>query len=143
MNKNLSGLEIVDGKLIGNYALSANEHVPVILDVEASDPAIDDFSDLLSKAASWLDALTEETLDRLKTGIAVELTDAAYPASDADIRAKACADLKAELKLEEIVFYLDDVTSMVFAARNEYPDMLIHCQVDQRVAIEDLAVHPA
>jgi len=142
MNKNLSGIEIVDGTLIGNYALSANAHVPVILDIDASNPAIDDFSDLLVDAASALDALTEETLDCLKTSISVELTDAAYPESDAGMKAKAYANLKAELRLKEIVFYLEDAISMIFEARNDYPDMSIYCQVDRRFAIEDLAVHP-
>jgi len=142
MNKNLSGLEIVDGTLIGNYALSADEHVPVILDIDAINPAIDDFADLLGDATSSLDALTQETLDRLKTSISVELTDAAYPESDAGTKAKDYADLKAELTLKEIVFYLDDVISMIFEARNEYPNMAIYCQVDRRFAIEDLAVHP-
>ena len=141
MNDNLSGFEIVDGKLLGNYALSANEHVPVILDIDASNPDFDDFSDLLRNAESSLNALTEETLDHLKTSISVELTDAAYPESEADMKAKAYADLQAELKLKEIVFYLDDVISMIFEAKKEYPDMLIHCQVDPQFAIEDLALH--
>lgn len=141
MNDNLSGLEIVDGKLIGKYALSANAHVPVILDIEASNPDIADFSDLLGDAAGSLNALTAETLDHLKTSISVELTDAAYPESQADMKAKAYADLQAELTLKEIAFYLDDVISMIFEAKNEYPDMLIHCQVDPQFAIEDLALH--
>lgn len=143
MSKHLSGLEIVDGQLIGSYTLSANEHVPVILDIDASNPELDDFSDLLSDAESSLNALSEETLDHLKTSISVELTDAAYPESQADMKTKAYADLQAELTLKEIVFYLDDVISMVFEAKKEYPEMVIYCQVDQRFAIEDLAVHPA
>lgn len=141
MNKNLSGFEISDGKLTGNYSISVDEHIPVIFDIEKSHAKIEDFSELLDKAVSSLNALTEKTIDHLKTNIAVELTDVAYSETVHHTKAKDDTDLKSQLKLKTINFYLDHVISMIFEAKEEYPDRLIYCQVGQSFDIEDLAVH--
>ncbi|QXU41130.1 hypothetical protein [Pedobacter sp. D749] len=140
INKHLSGFEILDGKLIGNYSISINEHIPIIFDAEKSNAKIEDFSELLDEAGRLVNQLTEMTLDNLKMNIAVELTDAAYSESVNNTRAKDYSDLKAQLKLKNIIFYLDNVISMIFEAKEEYPDMFIYCQVDQGFDIEDLAV---
>ena len=140
IKEQLNGFEILDGKLIGNYSISVNEHIPVIFDIEKSNTKIEDFSELLDDAASSLNELTEKTLDNLKTNIAVELTDAAYSESINNTKAKDYLDLKSQLKLKNIIFYLGNVISMIFEAKEEYPDMLIYCQVDQSFDIEDLAV---
>ncbi len=140
INEQLSGFEILYGKLMGNYSISVNEHIPVIFDIEKINAKIEDFSELLDDAARSLNELTEKTLDNLKTNIAVELTDAAYSEYINNTKAKDYLDLKAQLKLRNIIFYFDNVISMIFEAKEEFPDMLIYCQVDQSFYIEDLAV---
>ena len=140
INEHLSGFEILDGKLIGNYSISINEQIPVIIDIEKSDANIEDFSKLLNEVTSLLNELTEKTLDNLKTNIAIELTDAAYSESVNNKRAKHHLDLKSQLKLKNIIFYLYNVISMIFEAKEDYPDLLIYCQVDQSFDIEDLTV---
>ncbi|WP_449399265.1 hypothetical protein [Chryseobacterium wanjuense] len=72
--------------------------------------------------------------------MAKELTDSAYTDSDYKPTEKDYKDLEEELTLTDVRFFPDDVISLVFKAKKEYPDMDIYCQIDHEFQVEDLFV---
>ncbi|SEW47891.1 hypothetical protein SAMN05421841_3654 [Chryseobacterium wanjuense] len=132
-------LKLEDDVVTGKYNYYDGE-VDVEFDLEEDDTEMDDFSELISDANNWIENLTQENLNELKTKIAKELTDSAYSDSDYKPTEKDYKDLENELTLTDVRFFPDQVISLVFKAKKEYPDMDIYCQIDNEFQVEDLFV---
>lgn len=137
-------LKIEDEILKGIYHSPVTGKVAVEFDLgeeeEDDDPAMEDFSELISASETWVEELTQDKLDDLKRKMAIELTDSAYTGSGYKPGQQDYDGLAAELTLICIRFFPDASFSLVFQAKKEYPDMLIWCQIDEDLEIEDLEV---
>ncbi len=135
--KNFTRLE---DKLTGDIQLPEIGKLKVDLDLE--DCGTDDVRDVMSQAESWLANFDKNTLEKLITDIATELTDAAYSGTDYQPVKSDYADLERSLKLKAICFYKDAETTLVFESATEYPDMTIYCLLDDEFTIADLFADP-
>lgn len=133
-------LKIEDDILKGIYNSSVTGNITVEFDLEEDDPAMDDFSELISASETWIKKLTQNKLDDLKRKMAIELTDSAYIDSDYKPNQQDYDGLAEELTLISMRFFQDSGFSLVFQAKKEYPDMLIWCQIDEDMEIDDLIV---
>lgn len=133
-------LKIEDDILKGIYDSSVTGNITVEFDLEEDDPVMDDFSELISASETWIKKLTQNKLDDLKRKMAIELTDSAYMDSDYKPNQQDYDGLAKELTLISMRFFQDPCYSLVFQAKKEYPDMLIWCQVDEDLEIDDLIV---
>lgn len=139
MNK-FENLAIEDDILKGTYDSPVTGRITVELDLEEEDTVMENFSGLISASETWIGRLTQEKLDELKRKMSLELTDSAYAGSSYKPGQQDYDGLAAELTLLSIHFFQDDAFSLVFQAKKEYPDMLIWCQIDEDLEIEDLVV---
>lgn len=137
MNK-FENLAIEDDILKGTYDSPVTGKITVEFDLEEEDPVMKNFSGLISASQSWIGELTQEKLNELKRKMSLELTDSAYAGSGYKPGQQDYDGLAAELTLVSILFFQDAAFSLVFQAKKEYPDMLIWCQIDEDLEIEDL-----
>lgn len=133
-------LKIEDDILKGTYNSLVTGNITVEFDLEEDDPVMEDFSGLISASETWMEKLTQDKLDDLKRKMSIELTDSAYMGSDYKPNQQDYDGLTGELTLISMRFFQDSSFSLVFQAKKEYPDMLIWCQVDEDLEIEDLIV---
>lgn len=138
MNK-FENLKIEDEVLKGTCNSPITGNIEVEFDLEEDGAAMEDFSELISASETWIGKLTKEKLDELKRKMSLELTDSAYTGSGYKPGQQDYDGLAAELTLVSIRFF-QDAYSLVFQAKKEYPDMLIWCQVDEDMEMEDLMV---
>jgi len=139
MNK-FKNLAIEEDILKGTYDSPVTGRITVEFDLEEEDNVMENFSGLISASETWIGKLTQEKLDDLKRKMSLELTDSAYAGSDYKPGQQDYDGLAAELTLLSIQFFQDAAFSLVFQAKKEYPDMLIWCQIDEDLEIEDLVV---
>ncbi len=132
-------LKLEDDVVTGKYDFYDRE-VNVEFDLEEDEAEMEDFSELISDADGWIENFSQEKLSQLKTEIAKELTDSAYTDSDYKPTEEDYKNLQEELTLTDIRFFPDEVISLVFKAKKEYPDMDIYCQIDKEFQVEDLFV---
>jgi hypothetical protein len=140
MNDSIKELALTNNQMVGHYSIYSNEQVPVILDIETSNPVFEDFKDIIIFADTVLANLTETKFNDIKKEIAKELTTAAYSESSYKPTLQDERNLEAELKLKRISFFPEDVISIVFEAKKEYPTMLIYCQLNEDLGVEDVIV---
>ncbi len=133
-------LKIEDDILKGIYNSPVTGNIAVEFDLEEDDPVMEDFSGLISASETWIEKLTQDKLDELKRKMGIELTDSAYMGSDYKPNQQDYDGLTEELTLISMRFFQDSSFSLVFQAKKEYPDMLIWCQIDEDLEIEDLIV---
>lgn len=133
-------LKIDDDILKGIYNSPVTGNIAVEFDLEEDDPVMEDFSELISTSEVWIEKLTQDKLDELKRKMGIELTDSAYMGSDYKPNQQDYDGLTEELTLISMRFFQDSSFSLVFQAKKEYPDMLIWCQIDEDMEIEDLIV---
>lgn len=133
-------LKIEDDILKGTCNSPVTGNIAVEFDLEEDDPAMEDFSGLISASETWIGKLTQDKLDELKQKMGIELTDSAYMGSDYKPNQQDYDGLTEELTLISVRFFQDSSFSLVFQAKKEYPDMLIWCQIDEDLEIEDLIV---
>lgn len=133
-------LKIDDDILKGIYNSPVTGNIAVEFDLEEDDPVMEDFSGLISTSEVWIEKLTQDKLDELKRKMGIELTDSAYMGSDYKPNQQDYDGLTEELTLISMRFFQDSSFSLVFQAKKEYPDMLIWCQIDEDLEIEDLIV---
>lgn len=133
-------LKIEDDIVKGVYDSPVAGNIAVEFDLEEDDPVMDDFSGLISASETWIEKLTQNKLDDLKRKMSIELTDSAYMGSDYKPNQQDYDGLAEELTLIKMRFFQDSGFSLVFQAKKEYPDMLIWCQIDEDLEIEDLIV---
>ncbi|WP_346320882.1 hypothetical protein [Chitinophaga sp. YIM B06452] len=138
MNK-FENLKTEDDIVIGNYESQVTGNITVEFDLEEDGAVMEDYSELISASETWIGKLTKEKLDELKRNMSLELTDSAYTGSGYKPGQQDYDGLAAELTLVSIRFF-QDAFSLVFKAKKEYPDMLIWCQVDEDMEMEDLMV---
>lgn len=133
-------LKIEDDILKGTYNSPVTGNITVEFDLEEDDPVMEDVSELIAASETWMEKLTQDKLDDLKGKMSIELTDSAYMGSDYKPYQQDYDGLAKELTLISIRFFQDSSFSLVFQAKKEYPDMLIWCQIDEDLEIEDLIV---
>jgi hypothetical protein len=133
-------LRISSDVLLGSYQFGPTQIIDVGFDLEVEKPKFDDFSTLLQSAGNVLGKLTQQKLSELQSQIAKELTDAAYIDMEAEIRHQDQQALKAQLCLYKICFFIEGVTSLIFIAQMDYPDLWIYCQINSAYEIEDIEV---
>lgn len=126
--------------LLGSYQFGTTQIIDVEFDLEVENPKFDDFAKLLQSSGKMIRKLTQQKLNGLQFQIAKELTDAAYMEMEAEIGHQGNQVLKAQLCLYKICFFTEDVTSLIFIAQVDYPDLWIYCQIDPEYEIEDLEV---
>lgn len=143
MNK-FENLAIEDEILKGTYDSPVTGKITVEFDLEeddpVEDPVMENFSGLISASETWIGKLTQDKLDDLKRKISLELTYSAYAGSGYEPGQQDYDRLAAELTLISIHFFQDASFSLVFQAKKEYPDMLIWCQINEDLEIDDLMV---
>lgn len=132
-------LNLKDEVIKGKYNFHG-EDINVEIDLEEENVQIDDFSELISSSENWIEGFSTEILEKLINELSKELTDSAYGDSDYKPTDKDYKDLEKELTLTEIRFFPDEVISLVFEAKKEYPDMDIYCQINKEFRIEDIIV---
>lgn len=133
-------LKIEDDIVKGVYDSPVTGNIAVEFDLEEDDPVMEDFSGLISASETWIEKLTQNKLDDLKRKMSIELTDSAYMGTDYKPNQQDYDGLAEELTLIKMRFFQDSGFSLVFQAKKEYPDMLIWCQIDEDLEIEDLIV---
>lgn len=134
-------LKLEDNILEGIYVYGDNKKIKTEFHLEDDDLKFEDFSELISEAEIFAVKINEDSLTNLKSKISVELTDSAYSDSNYSPTKEDCDTLQDELILRTIRFFPDSAVSFIFEAKNNYPDMLIYCQVDDELVIEDLIVN--
>jgi hypothetical protein len=138
--KNIEGLKLTKNQLRGYYAIFPNEKTPIFFDIEESKPSFDDFTGIVEFANKTLANLSETTFTKIRKEVAKELTSAAYSQASYSPTSEDELNLEIQLYLRRISFYPNNIISMVFEAKNEYPDMLIYCQLNEDFEIEDVIV---
>ena len=133
-------LRISSDVLLGSYQFGPTQIIDVEFDLEVEKPKFDDFAMLLQSAGNVIGKLTQQKLSELQSQIAKELTDAAYIDMEAEIRHQSQQVLKAQLSLYKICFFIEGVTSLIFIAQMDYPDLWIYCQINTAFEIEDIEV---
>jgi len=133
-------LRISSDVLLGSYQFRPTQIIDVEFDLEVEKPKFDDFAMLLQSAGNVIGKLTQQKLSELQSQIAKELTDAAYIDMEAEIRHQSQQVLKAQLCLYKICFFIEGVTSLIFIAQMDYPDLWIYCQINTAFEIEDIEV---
>jgi len=133
-------LRISSDVLLGSYQFGPTQIIDVEFDLEVEKPKFDDFAMLLQSAGNVIGKLTQQKLSELQSQIAKELTDAAYIDMEAEIRHQSQQALKAQLCLYKICFFIEGVTSLIFIAQMDYPDLWIYCQINSAYEIEDIEV---
>lgn len=133
-------LRISSDVLLGSYQFGPTQIIDVEFDLEVEKPKFDDFAMLLQSAGNVIGKLTQQKLSELQSQIAKELTDAAYIDMEAEIRHQSQQALKAQLCLYKICFFIEGVTSLIFIAQMDYPDLWIYCQINTAYEIEDIEV---
>ncbi len=132
-------LKLEDEIVTGKYSFQ-NKNLSVEFDLEEDDVEMDDFSELISDSEKWIERFSTEKLNEIKVELSKELTDSAYSDSDYEVTEEDYKNLENELNLTEIRFFPDDVISLIFEAKKEYPDMDIYCQITKEFEIEDVMV---
>ena len=133
-------MRISSDVLLGSYQFGPTQIIDVEFDLEVEKPKFDDFAMLLQSAGNVIGKLTQQKLSELQSQIAKELTDAAYIDMEAEIRHQSQQALKAQLCLYKICFFIEGVTSLIFIAQMDYPDLWIYCQINTAYEIEDIEV---
>lgn len=109
----------------------------VSFDLEREVIEMDEFEELVNRAKSFL---TNQTMiQKVFSDVAIELTDSAYSQNNYTPNEKDYKALESELVVSKINFYEEDLVFELFA-NNNYPDMIIYCQIDFNYGIIEISL---
>jgi len=141
---------VIDDVLHGTIAVPALDHV-----VEATfDPSSDDDDDednedididmVVEAAATIVAKLTTDAIAAIVDQVATEITDSAFSHMDVDDdhAATSLSALRAALRVARIDFWLDGAL-LVFVAPTIFVGQEIVVQLDEDLAVDDIAIHDA
>ncbi|MFB6610746.1 hypothetical protein ACFCVO_10525 [Agromyces sp. NPDC056379] len=136
----LTDIEFDDGELVAAAVLPGDRNVAVLFAVEDEpvDPA-----EMRSIAEQALSRPTADDLSRIDADVVRELTDSAYEGTGHEVTADDYDVLARELELQGVIVSADATLVLVYEAPTQYPDMVVYCQLDEQLAIDDLSVADA
>lgn len=107
-------------------------------DVEREDlPDLDGMRETVRHA---LARLTEDVLDAREREVAQELTEAAYKDDDDVDLDEAVQTLREDIVLDGVVVFGDGGLTLLYVAPDGYPDLIIYCQLDEDLEVDDLMI---
>jgi len=141
---------MIDDMLHGTIAVPAfDDAVAATFDPSSDDDDDDDDGeidiDMVVEAAATLVAkLTTEAFAAIVDQVATEVTDAAFSQTDVDDdhAAASLAALRSALRVARIDFWLDGAL-LVFVAPAIFVGQEIVVQLDDDLAVDDIAIHDA
>lgn len=131
-----------DGELVAAAELPGDRRVAVLFALEDDDDPVEQ-DEMRAVSERELGRLTAEVLDRIDGEVVRELTDSAYEGTGHDVTEADYASLAAELELQGVIVSADATLMLVYEAPTEYPDLVVYCQLDEELAVEDLSVGEA
>ena len=133
----LTDIEYEDGELVAATVLPGDRQVAVLfaVDDEPVEPA-----EMRAIAERALSRPTADDLARIDGEVVRELTDSAYEGTGHEVTAGDYDLLARELELQGVIVSPDATIVLVYEAPTQYPDMVIYCQLDEQLAIDDLSV---
>lgn len=136
----LTDIEFDDGELVAATVLPGDRHVDVLfaVDDEPVEPA-----EMRSIAERALSRPTADDLSRIDADVVRELTDSAYEGTGQEVTTDDYDVLARELELQGVIVSADATLVLVYEAPTQYPDMVVYCQLDEQLAIDDLSVADA
>lgn len=106
--------------------------------VEPEDlPDLDAMQDTVQHA---LARLTEEILDGRERDVAEELADAAQEDGEDLDYDELLQAIREDLVLDGVIVFGDGGLTLLYVAASEFPDLVIHCLLDEDLEIDDLMV---
>ncbi|MBM7832723.1 hypothetical protein JOE59_003428 [Agromyces cerinus] len=129
-----------DGELVAATVLPGDRQVAVLfaVDDEPVEPA--EMRAIVERALSLP---TADDLARIDGEVVRELTDSAYEGTGHAVTADDFDLLARELELQGVIVSADATLVLVYEAPSQYPDMVVYCQLDEQLAIDDLSVAEA
>lgn len=107
-------------------------------EVAASKTSI--IESLLNKVSQFIISLNNiDDYKKILNELALEITDASYSQSDYNPNTQDYVDLVSDFRLKQITFYIEEI-ALLFEAKNNFPDMIIFCQIDEYLDIQDVNV---
>jgi hypothetical protein len=133
----LTDIEYDDGELVAATVLPGDRQVAVLfaVDDEPVEPA-----EMIAIAERALSRPTADDLARIDGEVVRELTDSAYEGTGHEVTAGDYDLLARELELQGVIVSDDATLVLVYEAPTQYPDMVVYCQLDEELAIDDLSV---
>lgn len=133
----LTDIEYDDGELVAATVLPGERHVAVLFAVDDEPVDQAEMRDIAERA---LNRPTADDLSRIDGEVVRELTDSAYEGTGHVVAAEDYALLARELELQGVIVSPDATLVLIYEAASQYPDMVIYCQLDEQLAIDDLSV---
>ncbi|WP_156891351.1 hypothetical protein [Agromyces subbeticus] len=126
-----------EGELVASTVLPGDRHVAVLFAVD--DEPVEQ-AEMRAIAERALRRPTADDLARIDDEVVHELTDSAYEGTGHVVAAEDYALLARELELQGVIVSPDATLVLIYEAASQYPDMVIYCQLDEHLAIDDLSV---
>ena len=136
----LTDIDYDDGELVAATVLPGDRQVAVLfaVDDEPVEPA-----EQRAITERALSRPTADDLARIDGEVVRELTDSAYEGTGHEVTADDYDLLARELELQGVIVSADATLVLVYEAQSQYPDMVVYCQLDEQLAIDDLSVAEA
>ena len=136
----LTDIEYDDGELVAATVLPGDRQVAVLfaVDDEPVEPA-----EMRAIAERALNRPTADDLARIDGEVVRELTESAYEGTGHEVTAEDYDLLARELELQGVIVSPDATLVLVYEAPSQYPGMVVYCQLDEQLAIDDLSVAEA
>ncbi|KRC61311.1 hypothetical protein ASE14_10465 [Agromyces sp. Root81] len=129
-----------DGELVAAAVLPGERHVAVLF---AGDDEPVEQAEMRAIAERALSRPTADDLSRIDDEVVHELTDSAYEGTGHAVTADDYDLLARELELQGVIVTADATLVLIYEAPSQYPDMVVYCQLDEQLAIDDLSVAEA
>lgn len=136
----LTDIEYDDGELVAATVLPGDRQVAVLfaVDDEPVEPA-----EMRAIAERALSRPTADDLARIDGEVVRELTESAYEGTGHEVTTEDYDLLARELELQGVIVSPDATLVLVYEAPSQYPGMVVYCQLDEQLAIDDLSVAEA
>ena len=122
--------------------LPGDRQVAVLFAVDDEDEPVEP-AEMRSIAERALSRPTADDLARIDGEVVRELTESAYEGTGHEVTAEDYDLLARELELQGVIVAADATLVLVYEAPTQYPDMVVYCQLDEELAIDDLSVAEA
>jgi len=134
---------ITKGKILDNVLNGEiwfiSDFVKISVTLTKNNPSENDFEKVIKKWYKKITSkLTNIKLEEIKKGIAKEISTVAYSQTQTDeffISSKQ-EQLYVDLEINTIAFY-EDALCLLFKSKNEFPDCLINCILNEKLSIEE------
>jgi hypothetical protein len=136
----LTDIDYDDGELVAATVLPGDRQVAVLfaVDDEPVEPA-----EQHAIAERAISRPTADDLSRINGEVVRELTDSAYEGTGHAVTADDYDRLARELELQGVIVSPDATLVLVYEAPSQYPGMVVYCQLDEHLGIDDLSVAEA